>query len=173
MKKLVISSLLIVLSVVAFAQDGLKGKWNMKQSMMGITVADNLEFSGDTDGKVVRTFTIDMNMNMLGTKTTGAAKGTVEGTFTYADGKIVMIWDLDTYKYGMTKQIVTTYKGVTVADDGSMKEIFDEASKELEDDIKDDPKEVFLDVKISSDKLTVKEVDPDGSKETFKYIRVQ
>jgi len=174
MKRLLIIVSLITVSIVSFAQDGLKGKWTLKHSFMGVTGTELMEFNDNNSGKVSTVMTIDFSMGMLGVKVIGAAKASASGTFTFDGKKIVIDWDENTAKLDVTKPVTAYYRG-EVVESSELGNEFKQMFNEMTDDMVKEMSEgdEFTDVQIKGDKLILKSKGEDGKLETEKYTRVK
>jgi len=174
MKKLFISSLLVLVSIISFAQDNLKGKWMESMSMLGLTVTETMNFYDNKSGKVVSDFVMDIKIGMLGVKVNGAAAGRLEGTFTYQGDKISIKWNPDSFKFDFTKPITAVYKG-EVIDDPKLTDMAKDSFSDIEKDMRKSIEEgdEYFGVQIKGDKLILKSIGEDGKTETEKLTRVK
>lgn len=173
MKKLILSLILLATAFACFAQDGLKGSWTAKHSMMGISVVETDTYLDNTSGTVISKATISIDMSiMIVAKIKGSAEGYMEGSFTYDGSKIVIKWNKDSLKFKWTKPLTATVKGEQNDDlDKLFKETFGDFEKEMMESA--EKEDVYTDVKISSKKLSFKTVNEEGKTESESYTRVK
>ncbi|GEM_PF-5112161 len=174
MKRFFICTLLVVSSIISFAQDGLNGKWTSTMSAMGMTATDVMIFNGEQSGTVIEKGTLFIKMNMFGINTTGTSEAYAEGTFTFDGSKLVIKWNKDKASFKMVKPITVVYKG-EVVDDPKMKkdfqDMFDDQEKEFLKSLEGD--DIYTNVQIKGDKLSWKYIDDEGKTQTEKYTRVK
>jgi len=171
MKRILTTLAFIAISIVAFAQNDLKGTWKMTESMMGLTCVDVLEFNDNKSGVVSDNGKLDINMSMMGVNITGTIEARIKGDFTFDGEKIVIKWS-DDVETKVTKPLTATHKGEVVPDGAvSFKDFMDDFEKEMK--AMAGTEDVYFGVQIKGDKLTVKSKDENGKTVTEKYTRIK
>lgn len=187
MKKFLISILFLALAISGYSQDGLKGTWVQKASMMGMSATDTLSFSDSKAGKVKENMVMTINMNMFGINITGEAKGNLEGSFIYEGDKITITWDPENCSFNTTKPVEVSLKkeksgNLSPEDqeklDKAKKDMaaeFEELLKSTEDEMKKSVAkgDIYTNVKLTAKTLSYKSQDENGKTGTEKYSRAK
>lgn len=162
MKKVFQIVVMLLWSVVGFAQNGLQGAWVLSQSIFGIKVANTMTFSSDSQGIVTNEYTVTVDISRMGVKISGKTEMSERGSFSFDGSTLSINWDLNS--------VVTTSQGIEATRKG---EVIPEAAEQFQslfDEIADAmcsaemANDSFTDVTIKADKLSL-----DGDK----YKRVK
>lgn len=173
MKRLIALTITCLLAITALAQDGLKGKWNMSESKMGINVSINMGFDSETSGKITDEVTVLIDVSAMGISLKGEANVGIEGRYTLNNGRMDVIWDMTSYKVTYIKPLEAFRKKGEPAPDITRKaeEMMEKSLADVKESLKDGA--VYTDVRVEGSKLHMNAVSKKGKAIPQTYNRVR
>lgn len=173
MKRIIALTFTCLVALSAWAQDGLRGKWNMSESKMGVSVSINMSFDGEASGKIYDDVVVLLDISAMGISLKGEANVKIIGSYTLDGGKMNIVWDLSSYKVSYVEPIEAFKKNGEPAPDIKKKaeEMMEKSLADVKESLKDGA--VYTDVRVDGSKLRMNAVSKKGKAIPQTYSRVR